>query len=89
MANLKQSKKRVLQDIKRRILNKSKMSMVRTYIKKFLKLIVLNEFKLASSKFSFLVSKIDKSVSKGIFKKGKANRLKSRLNIKLKSIKHD
>jgi len=89
LANLKQSKKRVLQDIKRRILNKSKMSMVRTYIKKFLKLIVLNEFKLASSKFSFLVSKIDKSVSKGIFKKGKANRLKSRLNIKLKSIKHD
>lgn len=87
MANLKQSAKRARQDIKRRLLNKSKMSMLRTYIKKFLKLVGLNNFKLAYSEFGSLVSKIDKCASKGIIKKNKANRLKHRLNLKLKVIK--
>lgn len=86
MANLKQSKKRVRQDIKKRLINKSNFSMVRTYIKKFLKLIDIKDFKLASKDYPSLVSKIDKSVCKGIFHKNKASRLKSRLNIKLKSI---
>lgn len=75
------------QDVKRRMINKGNLSMVRTYIKKFLKLIGLKEFKLASENYSTLVSKIDKGVGKGIYKKGKANRLKSRLNRKLKLIK--
>jgi len=87
LANLKQSKKRVRQDKKKRFLNKSNLSMVRTYIKKFLKLISIKDFKLASKDYPLLVSKIDKSVCKGIFHKNKADRLKSRLNLKLKSLK--
>lgn len=89
MANIKQSKKRAIQDIKKRILNKSKLSAVRTYIKKFLHLINLGNFESAKNNFSFLTSKIDKNVTKGIFKKGKANRLKRRLNLKLKLIKNN
>ena len=87
MANVKQSKKRAIQDVKRRSRNKSRLSSVRTYIKKFLHLIALGDFQLASNNFSFLTSKIDKSVTKGIFKKKKASRLKHKLNLKLKSIK--
>ena len=87
MANLKQSKKRAIQDIKRRSRNKSRLSSVRTYIKKFLHLINTDNLNSAEKEFSFLMSKIDKSVTKGIFKKGKANRLKHKLNLKLKLIK--
>lgn len=87
MANLKQSKKRAKQDKVRRIVNKSNLSMIRTYIKKFLKLISLKEFKLASEKYKILVSKIDKGVCKGFYKKSKASRVKSRLNYKLKFAK--
>ena len=81
MANLKQSKKRMKQDVYRRFLNKMRMSILRTSIKKFLKFISLNNFELADKNFSSVVSRIDKSVTKGIIKKNKANRLKSRLNI--------
>ena len=87
MANIKQSKKRAIQDIKKRNLNKSRLSAIKTYIKKFLRLIASNNFNTANNNFSFLTSIIDKSVTKGIFKKGKANRLKHRLNLKLKLIK--
>lgn len=87
MPNLKQSKKRALQDIKKTSSNKKKLSTVRTYIKNFLKLIKLKNLDLASKNFSFLISKIDKSVNKNIFKKRKANRLKHKLNLKLKILK--
>lgn len=86
MANLKQSKKRVKQDIKKRFINKSNLSQVKTYIKKFLKLIEIKDFKLGSKYYPLLVSKIDKSVCNGVFHKNKASRLKSRLNAKLRSI---
>lgn len=87
MANLKQSKKRALQDYKKRLNNRSKLSSIRTYTKNFLKLINLKKLDKAAENLNYLISKIDKSVNKGIFKKKKANRLKQKLNLKLKSIK--
>ncbi len=87
MANLKQSKKRARQDKIRRVINKSNLSTIRTYIKKFLKLVSLKDVRLASEKYRFLVSKIDKGAQKGLYKKSKASRIKSRLNSKLKLAK--
>ena len=72
MANLKQSKKRARQDAKKSILNKSKLSMMKTYIKKFKKLIDEKNFNVALSKFSSLVSVIDKNAAKKIIKKKKS-----------------
>ena len=72
------------QDIKKRIYNRKNLSSLRTCIKKFLKFISLKKFDLASDIFSSVVSRIDKSVIKGIIKKNKANRLKSKLNLKIK-----
>lgn len=86
MANLKQSIKRVRQNNKRRIINRINFSIVRTYIKKFLKTLCSNDNVLIFNAYKLSVSKIDKSVKKGIFHKNKANRLKSRLGLKLKKI---
>ncbi len=87
MANLKQSKKRIRQDKKRRFINKVYLSMIRISIKKFLKLLYIENFKLASTYYSILTSRIDKGVNKGVCKKNRANRMKKRLNFKLKILK--
>lgn len=84
MANLKQSKKRMRQDKKRYFRNKSNLSRIRTFIKKFLFFIKSSDVKSMSSKYSLLVSEIDKSVRRGVFHKNKANRLKSLFSKKVK-----
>lgn len=86
LANLKQSIKRIRQNNKRRIINKINISIVRTYIKKFLKSLLVDNVSLAVESYRLASSKIDKSVTKGIFHKNKANRLKSRLFLKLKKL---
>lgn len=86
MANLKQSKKRVRQDKKKYLRNRSNLSRVKTYMKKFLFFIKTLDVKLALAKYPSVVSEIDKSVKKGIFHKNKANRLKSIFSKKLKLI---
>ena len=86
MANLKQSIKRIRQNNKRRLINKMTISVVKTYIKKFIKSLLSNDISLALNAYVLATSKIDKSVTKGVFHKNKANRLKSRLFSKLKKI---
>ncbi len=86
LANLKQSIKRIRQNNKRRIINKINTSIVRTYIKKFLNSLLSRDTSLILKAYSLASSKIDKSVTKGIFHKNKANRLKSRLFLKIKNI---
>lgn len=83
MANLKQSKKRIRQDIKRKCINKRNLSIVKTYIKTFLKSLELSDLTVMQNKYRSMVSKIDKSVNNGVFHKNKASRLKCRLNAKL------
>ncbi len=84
MIRLKQSLKIEKQNHKKRLINKRNLSIVRTYIKKFLKFIDNSDFGSAYKFYPNLVSKIDKSVIKGIFHKNKAARLKRKFNFKLK-----
>lgn len=84
VANLKQSKKRARQDLKKRLINKRNLSIIRTHIKKFLNLINLAQFDVAVKIYPSLVSIIDKGVAKGVFHKNRASRLKSRLNNRLR-----
>lgn len=86
MANLKQSIKRIKQNNKRKLINKMTVSIVRTYVKKFLKSLIIKDLAVSLKAYSLATSKIDKSVTKGIFHKNKANRLKSRLFLRLKKI---
>lgn len=87
MSNLKQSKKRSKQDIKKRILNKRRLSSIRTCIKKFLNLINSKKKESAVAEINKVFSIIDKGVTKGIVKKNKANRLKSKISNKINNIK--
>ncbi|HFL8824297.1 MAG TPA: 30S ribosomal protein S20 [Candidatus Azoamicus sp. OHIO1] len=86
MTSSSQSEKRVRQNKNRRMINKSRLSAVRTYVKRFLKLVFEKNRVAATSEYVSLVSKIDKSVGKGLFHKNKASRYKRRFNLKLKSI---
>lgn len=84
MANLRQSRKRVRQNIIRRIINKKRLSFAKMYIRKFLKALNNKDLLIAKNVYNRIVSNVDKCVSNKLFSKNKANRIKSRLNKKLK-----
>jgi small subunit ribosomal protein S20 len=86
VANSAGSKKRARQAIKRRARNTSLRTMVRTYIKKVVAAIETKEYEAAQAAFTQAVPYIDKMVSKGILTKNKAARIKSRLNVNVKSL---
>lgn len=76
-------------NIKKRILNKSRISELKTYIRKFLNSLLNKNYESSLLSYRIVVSKSDKMVSKGIIHKNKSSRLKKRLNIKLSSIKQN
>ena len=79
MANHKSAEKRVRQNAKRKEINRSNRSKLRTSIKK-LRAAVSGHDKAASTELLFpTVSLIDKAVNKGILHKNTAARHKSRL----------
>lgn len=79
MANHKSAEKRVRQNAKRNLINRSNRSELRTQIKK-LRAAVASADKTASTDLlGATVSKIDKAVNKGILHKNTASRYKARL----------
>lgn len=79
MANHKSAEKRIRQNAKRKEINRSNRSKLRTSIKK-LRTAVASEDKSVSTDLLFpTVSIIDKAVNKGIIHKNTAARYKSRL----------
>ena len=71
--------KRDLQNEKKRILNKAFRSQVNTAIKQA----IGADAKQIQDKLGTVYSLMDKGVKKGVFKKNKANRFKSRITKKL------
>lgn len=86
MANSPQAKKRARQAEKSRQHNASLRSMVRTYIKKVRAQIESGDHAGATAAFQTAQPIIDSMVNKGVFKKNKAARLKSRLNAQVKAL---
>jgi small subunit ribosomal protein S20 len=82
MANHKSALKRMRQSEKKTFLNRSRISRVKTFIKKFVSNL---GFEGAIPAFSAAQSEIHKSVSRGTLHKNTANRKISRLNKLLKS----
>lgn len=87
MANSPSSKKRARQNDKRRLLKNSQRSMVRTYIKKVDAEVAGGNYDAAQAAFLTAQPMIDKMVSKGIFPKNRAARIKSTLNARVKALK--
>jgi|TARA_B100001057_G_scaffold499603_1_gene610927 small subunit ribosomal protein S20 len=84
VANIKSAKKRARQSEKTRLRNMSMRSLMRTKIKNVVKACDTGDKNAAIAAFTLAVPVIDKMVNKGIVKKNKAARHKSRLNKKIK-----
>ena len=79
MANIKQQKKRDITNNKRRLLNNSFTSSLRTAIKAFEAAVANGNKEEAQVAYNFACKKLDKAVTKGIHHKNYAARQKSRL----------
>ncbi len=86
MANHSSSKKAIRRSARRTIINKNRVSRIRTYIKNLEMLIVKNDKEAASKKFIETQSEIMKGVTKGVLKKNTASRQVSKLSAKIKAI---
>lgn len=79
MANIKQQKKRNITNNKKRLLNNSFASSLKTAVKAFEAAVVAGDKAKAQEAFNFACKKIDKAVTKGLHHKNYAARQKSRL----------
>lgn len=79
MANHKSSLKRVRQNAKRKLVNRSNRSELRTEIKKLRGTVAAADKNASTELLGGTVSLIDKAVNKGILHKNTAARYKSRL----------
>lgn len=86
MANIASAKKRARQAEKRRLLNASQRSMLRTYIKRVNNAIQTKDKEAATQAYNAAVPMIDHMVNKGHIHKNKAARHKSRLNAQLQAL---
>lgn len=86
MANMKQQIKRYKNDNKKRELNNSYKSALKTAIKKVRAAVEVGDKEAAVVAYNLAASKLDASVSKGIHHKNYASRQKSRLSKLVNSI---
>ena len=86
MANSPQARKRATQNDKQRGHNASLRSLVRTKMKQVLAAVNAGEHGPAQEAYNAAVPVIDRMANKGIIKKNKAARHKSRLNAKVKAL---
>lgn len=81
MANHKSALKRVRQNVKRKEINRSNRSKLRTQIKKLRTAIAGTDKKQGGELLNPTVSLIDKAVNKGLIHRNTAARYKSRLTL--------
>lgn len=79
MANIKQQKKRVKTNEKRRVRNMSVRSAVKTEIRKFRELVAAGEKDKAEEQLRVASRKLDKAVTKGVYHRNSAANKKSRM----------
>ena len=79
MANIKQQQKRVLTNEKRRQRNKSVRSAARTEMRKFREAVEAGDKAAAEAQLRVASRKLDKAVTKGVFRRNNAANKKSRM----------
>lgn len=79
MANIKQQKKRVLTNEKRRMRNKSVRSATRTEIRKFREAVESGDKAATEAQLRVASRKLDKAVTKGVFHRNSAANKKSNM----------
>ena len=83
MANIKSSKKRAKTNEKKRIINLTRRSEIKTIVKKYFSAIDEKNIDTAKDLLKLAESKIARATGKGLLKKNTASRKISRLNKKL------
>ena len=86
MANHKSSKKRIIRNANRAEINKSRLSRIRTYIKKVDAAITSGSQETAQAALREAQPEIMRGVSKGVLHKNTASRKISRLAARVKSV---
>ena len=86
MPNHKSAEKRVRQSEKRRAINRSHKTKVRTYIKKLRAALDSGKTDEVQKILPDAISVIDKSVQKGVLHKNAASRYKSRLTVRANQV---
>ena len=79
MAHSKQARKRLRQDVDRRLRNRAAKSSLRTAVKKFSAIVETGDAEAVAAAYKAVQKRADKIVQKGIITKGTAARMKSRL----------
>ncbi|TVS29245.1 30S ribosomal protein S20 [Corynebacterium sanguinis] len=79
MANIKQQKKRVLTNEKRRLRNKSVRSATRTEMRKFREAVESGDKAAAEAQLRVASRKLDKAVTKGVYHRNAAANKKSNM----------
>ena len=86
MANHKSSKKRILRNANRAIINGARISRIRTFVKKVEIAIVAGDAKTALEALRQAQPEMQRGVSRGIFHKNTVSRKISRLAARVKAL---
>ncbi|MEJ7620638.1 MAG: 30S ribosomal protein S20 [Aquificaceae bacterium] len=83
MPNTRQAEKRMRRDAKRRVRNRYHLSRMRTYIKKFRRMVESGQLEEAKQFLPEVISIIYHTASKGVIHKNEASRRASRVSLLL------
>ncbi len=86
MAHHKSAKKRIRRNERRRVINKSRISRIRTFIRKVEEAIESGDKKQADAAFILAQPEIHRGVTKGVLHKSTAARKLSRLSKRIKAL---
>ena len=86
MAHSKSAEKRIRQNARHRLRNRSAKSAQRTSIKKLTAAIEAGDAEAAKTLYGNAQKILDKNVSKGVIVKGTASRIKSRISARINAI---
>lgn len=87
MANHQSARKRVRRNARRAVINKSRVSRIRTFIKKVEAAITAGDADAAQQALQVTQSEMYRGVAKGVVKKNTTARKISRLSARIKAIK--
>jgi small subunit ribosomal protein S20 len=86
MANSAQAKKRIRQNERRRLINKSRVSRIRTFVRKVEEAIASGDKSAAGEALKAAQPEIMRGVTKGVIHKKTASRKVSRLSARVKAL---
>ena len=86
MANIKSAKKRIRQTIKRTDRNRSRISRIRTFVRKVEAAIEAGDKTNAETAFRAAMPEMHRGVTKGVLRKGTVSRKLSRLSARIRTL---